>query len=450
MSGFLPDLASWALRGQAAQDAQPAEPPPQPLTMEEVRAQRLARMEAAQHRAAAAPEPMEVEPEPMEIDTTTTTPAEETAAPVVKLAPVVVVAPVVVAAPVAAAPVPPPTAPASPPKNNNKKKKTESVDNSTRKLQRKKELLLKKVLAVTLVGGSVSGDASTVAVDLDGTTEISVQSTAEILVSRLSLMEASKSILSYLGACHRRAVEEAKSTLPQKSPELSEILQEIQRQVVSYAASCLMVPGLFPAAEDAPLQLATCLQSGEVTFGGTTTSFYYLLCEELFTQDAPNFTVILSQVVTCITKQLATVKSVLDGTSTALVQALAAACSHKRACAALTSLPAFLLPPAGSPEAAQLVRPAGQNILQQMLGADQTRAYLKRSGPALEKDTLLGQVLQIGLPRSNSAFSPVVPRFGPTIHPGTPQRRGPRTSVTLVGRRAPRQCRCLRLAAGSV
>jgi hypothetical protein len=152
-----------------------------------------------------------------------------------------------------------------------------------------------------------------------------------------------------------------------------------------------------------------------VTFGvgGSTTSFYYLVMEELWQQDATYLEQMVADIVADLVQQLSKCESVLDGVEVAegspvvLVSAVTALCLHKRAADAVTKLPCFLLPVAGSPEAAQMVRPsmAGGNIMA-MLSGQSNPPYLKRSGPAIEKDTLLGLALRIGVPKNNAAFSP--------------------------------------------
>jgi ubiquitin conjugation factor E4 B len=65
----------------------------------------------------------------------------------------------------------------------------------------------------------------------------------------------------------------------------------------------------------------------------------------------------------------------------------------------------FLLPKAGTHEAQQLIRPQSNNFLQMITG--EVRPYKRRSGPALEKHTLLGACLRLGTPRiNNPSFTP--------------------------------------------
>jgi hypothetical protein len=500
MSGFLPDLANWALRGNAdngnnnnnnedgggggdesaaaaaasganaaaTDNAGPA------LTPQEMRAQRLAGMEARQQqqaaeqaaaKAAKSAEAMDVDVDPPKLKPT----------------------------PLAPAPAPPVVVTTTTPqqqqqqaeqKQSPKKKKAKaepSPSDAARKLQRKKELLLKKILNISLAGTSTVQDISCVVVDIDidtdndnatnsnsnthsNTPTISAQTVAEILATRLSLSPSSsaadaavlrtvpppKPLVPYLAQCHRRAGEELKNIKQSSSSsnnsasnsnnnnnnannsnnqenEIVEILEEIQRQVVSYAASCLMEPDLFELGRDAVSQLTKCLTSSltdvttSITFGvggSAATSFYYLLTEELWQQDAAFLDRMVAAIVADLVTQLSKCESVLDGVEAAegspvvLVSAVTALCLHKRAADVVTKLPCFLLPAAGSPAAAQLVRPSvagggggGGNIMA-MLSGQSNPAYLKRSGPAIEKDTLLGLALRIGVPKNNAAFSP--------------------------------------------
>jgi len=115
-------------------------------------------------------------------------------------------------------------------------------------------------------------------------------------------------------------------------------------------------------------------------------------------------------VVKKITVQLSKCESVLDSAGTAdgmlLVSALSALCGHKKAALAVTRLDSFLLVPADSPQANEVIRPAvpPSNLLQML--TNENRAYKKRSGPALEKHTILGNALRLGAPKNNASFSP--------------------------------------------
>lgn len=416
MSGFLPDIANWALRGGAGSapnnenENEGNDPPNESLmSAEELRAQRLARLEQMQRTSQ--PEPMDIDPEP-----------ESKPQPPPQLTP---------------------KKSAEESESKKKKKKTEpSPSDSSKKQQRKKELVIKKVLEVTLVGGLTPVDPSCKEVDLDGSIEINEQTITDVIATRLSMEESpasnpvalqKPSLIFYLGQCHRRASEEIKTMMQSKTAktpskdfeEMLAILQEIQKQVINYAGSCLMVPGLFPAADDAVLQLARCLISSvsdpatSITFGVTgnpSHSFYYCLCEELIQQDESVFESVIEEVVSYISEQLNKFKSVLDGntdgSAIVMVSALTAVCTHKKAADKVTRSSNFLLPADGTPQATEIIRPALPNasggaasLLQMLQGADH-RPYLKRSGPALEKNTILGLVLRVGLPKNNNSFSP--------------------------------------------
>jgi hypothetical protein len=180
---------------------------------------------------------------------------------------------------------------------------------------------------------------------------------------------------------------------------------------------------LFEQGADATSQLMQCLLasvvelSNSITVGvqGTTSSFYYLLVEELLTLDAEN---VLQQVVNTIAKQIRTslgnCESVLDGdvngSPVVLVSGLTALCLHKRAALALAQCEEFSLPAVDSPEAVRMIHPAlpmrtGRSIWQ--MNSAEYRPYMLRSGPGIEKHTVLGAALAKGIPKANSAFSPI-------------------------------------------
>lgn len=432
MSG-LSDLASWALRGvggggssdENTEDAgnTMATSDLAPLSPEEVRAQRLARMQASSRHAS--------EPEPMNVDTQG---SKQAAASPKTTSPMDVDQP--------KEPKPAKADGSSTPsKKKTKTSKTtpvSSTDAAARKLQRKKEIMLKKVLSIVLEGGSMVEDSVSSKVDLQGSIEITVESTTDILANRLAKEgdaattsnPAALSKIAYLAQCHRKASEEIKDLWRQEeqnqksassNDDLIPILEEIQKQVVSYAGSCLLVPGLFPNTDDSSLQLAKCLINGSSdvanaitssVLGKASASFYAQLCEELINQDDDIF----KSTITAIAQHVASILTIFntvfegnsDGNPLQLVGALSGLCSHKRAAQVVSEMPQFLLPKAGTPQALEQVQPrlpAGNQLLQ-MFGADPNfRPYRKRSGVGLEKNTLLGQVLSVGLPRVNSEFS---------------------------------------------
>lgn len=452
MSGFIPDLASWALRGGAATADTAVEPSStdnmsdEPMSPEELRAQRLARLEMMQKKQQ---EKEKNESIAMEIDEVKPVSQTSTSSPTVKQSPIAVL-----------------TARNESESQKLKKLKPEkeTLSDIARKLQRRKEALLKKVLNVVLVGtqnsqmltDSVSSSALPTLIDI-GSTDVTTQSVAEIIATRLSMDPPSmsvqqQSLIAYLASSHRRASEELKSMQQQesiakksKSPqfveELTELLEEIKRQLVSYAATCLLEPDLFSWAKDSTVQLAKCLLYGTggssdttenhaITFavnGSISSSFYHLLIDELSEQDLGTLEeTIVPALVDYFMNLLRKCDSILDNGSfegnspVAIVSALTALCSHKVVALNVSKVPSFLLPPASSPKAAEVVRPVTSsnttvNFLQMLTNSNpETRSYLKRSGPALDKDTLLGLCLRIGIPNSRHNLATINPAFSPS------------------------------------
>ena len=435
MSGFLPsDLARWALGGGAGNNAEEeeAERPsadhhPQQLSEDDIRARRLARMNALQQ-----PRPMEVDTEM--VQTMDVDPPEDRKPPAKPVPSHTQCDPKPLLPTVSE---PPPLNPSTEPVQKKNKK---SKEESNRKLEKMKELLLKKVLSLSLAGSSTTSDSSCAVVE--GVDKISVQTVADILSSRLAMTKLPdshpKGLLRYLAISHKKAGEELKTCkhLPKgkQVPELEEILQEIQSQTVSYAASSLMIPDLFEAGRDGTIQLAKSLLaastdvSSSITHGvtGTQSSFYYSLCEELLEQDKAIFDSIIASVVNYLTTALVKVDTVLDsgsdGGGLVIVSAMAALCSHKKAAHVMTQLPDFLLPSSSSSAASIRVTPQAPTLppgasaqqqqffhLMQAMGRPNMTGYLKRSGPALEKDTILGRVLRLGCPRDSPSVTSAFP-----------------------------------------
>lgn len=479
MSGFLPDIASWALGGGASQGEAAAtnEDGEQnnsdvnngpSISEEQMRAKRMARLAALEKTAAAengnndggdsggdapsssmdvdkppssVPPPSGGDAQPMEVDEVK--PAASSSEDVtMKPAPKKKIkAPSSSAAPVAAA-------------------------DPQAKLRRKKALLLRRVLLVTFGDASSDRTSSCVHLALDdddiyntkkSPSGVQVHHVAELLAARLSLSPSSRSLdtmppqpnksglIGYLGGCHKRAGEEWKelksrgNTKTKKSDdnsldELCEILEEIRNQVVSYAASSLMVPDLFELGNDAPLQLAKCLSktstdpASSITFDvrGKNSSFYFCVCEELHSQDAESFTTVIGDVVKHITDSLSKVTSLLDegsnegvgGNGLFLASALRELCTNKKAAVSLARTPSFLVPPANTAEAAVKVQPplpqvppgaSQQQIalirMMQSVRDQASAAYLRRSGPGLEKETVLGLVLRLGVPAEHPSMA---------------------------------------------
>lgn len=302
------------------------------------------------------------------------------------------------------------------------------------KIQRKKELLLKKILNIRLTGSKVT---SSECIEIDiGSTIVTEENIAEILTSRLAIPPSAlqssspkeRNLIAYLGSCHKNAAEELKNTKSESKAGNEQLLQEIKRQVVSYAASSLMEPDLFALGKDGIAHLAKCLSeasmnpASSITIGvsGKKTSFYACLCEELYSQDQTAFETVIKGVVANITESLSKCDTVMDSTNgggLVLVSALTSVCSSKKAAAVVTKVPNFLLPPAESPKASEKIStpipppPAGatqqqQNIYRMMAAMTQgTQGYLGRSGPALEKNTLLGLVMKLGTPMDNPSIT---------------------------------------------
>jgi ubiquitin conjugation factor E4 B len=369
MSNFLPDLANWALRGAVAEENENATTEA-PLTPEEMRAQRLARMEALSNN-----HPMQVETSANASPAPSSQKKNETTAPVAN-----VKSPPVPTAVTAASKTPSPTV-SAPSSQQKKKPKPEPMD-STKKQQRKIELLLKKVLGIA-------------ASDMLDSDEVTVDNIAFILATRLSSYTSSKSLLSYLAASHRKATDELNSSNSSSTPA-DEILVELQKQLVSYAASCLLDPDIFEtASKDSVQQLANCVLT-DITFA---TSFYMLLVDELRNQDATALTTIVQAIATMFYEQLLQLDTLLDTDAVLLVSALQALAAHKQAAHAIAHMDSFLLPAANTPQAKELVRRPGGTFFQMV-------SYKKRSGPGLERHTLLGACLRLSMPKNNPAFAP--------------------------------------------
>lgn len=448
MSGFLPDLASWALGGGAGNSnnnrqndeqgntggggnddgAATAAAPEPAMTEAEMRARRLARMELLQQQQQ---QPMAQDPQPMEVDEVEKVPSSspKSATRDAEATPM--------KTEVAISPPKKVVVPSSEPVQK-KAKDTHKVSSPVdpgRKLQRKKELLIKKVLNITL--GSSQSDRACIPIGLDDDgSDIGVHVIAEILATRLSLplsalsttVPAQKPLVSYLASCHRKAADEAK-TLRQSpatkkqdtNAPLLEILQEIQNQVVSYASSSLMEPDLFEQAADSQRQLLEALiqTNGDpvssISFGvtGQASSFYHQLCDELSSQDGAAFEKVVTGLATSLMKQLKECDNMdstaagADSSALGLVSVLQTVCTHKKAALAITQMNDFMVPPPNSPAANELIRPArsgGADLIRMLAG--ESRPYKKRSGVALEKNTLLGLVLRISTPKVNPAFPP--------------------------------------------
>lgn len=201
-----------------------------------------------------------------------------------------------------------------------------------------------------------------------------------------------------------------------------------------------MMPDLFDLASDSTLQLAKALTTtatdpaNSVTFDvhGKHTSFYYAVCEELHSQDVDAFERVISEVVTYITQSLNKCQTIFDevpynaqesplgSNALFLTGALRELCTHKKATAAMTRMNAFSLPPPRTPEASvRITPPAPQpppgatrqqiQLFQMMQRMSRSNGngggYVVRSGPGIEKQTILGLALRQGVPESHPSVS---------------------------------------------
>ncbi len=453
---FLPDLAGWALSGGAGRESDNNDgdvnnntdmPAVEQESEEEIRAKRIARLSArfGNNNQQQQTEAMQVDGSstgvatPMEVDSASSpkkSPEPEKVAVVgtrEKITPVAVAIETNSGTSDKTSQMELEEAP----KKKRAKEPAVKAD-PARKTQRKKELLLKKTLKIKLAGGSIS-DSECIEINI-GTAILTVENIAEVLASRLAVSPKSlsysssseKGLFAYLGMCHKRASEELKN-MPSNpvdstvTNELKDILNEMKRQLVSFAASSLMVPDLFELAKDGPAQIAQCLANAtldpasSITIGvaGKNSSFFCALCDELLSQDADAFETVVTDIVKDIVEDLSQCETVLDSSGSGLVQvsALNALCSYKKAAIIVAKTPNFLLPKEGTAQAAERVAvpipppppgatPQQQQIYRMMTSMAQGRqSYLRRSGPALEKETLLGLVLRIGTPMDNKAVS---------------------------------------------
>ena len=487
MSNLLPDLASWALGGGAGNNGEGDEEPGgnqtasggdggdgNPLTEEEMRARRLARISALASPSST---------QSMDVD------SSNVASPTAKMSganadkgndrmdidddnnkersggndndkkiaakPIAATKPAQVggSVPATTAPLPTVSKPVaantttkslSPPESSmapsadTPAKKKRALD-PTRKAQRKKELLVRKVLSISL---TPTTDSSYVVVEVDDA-DVTPNTIAEILPTRLSTanlpMSQESGIISYLGGSYKKAAEELKNLRSSRnnkpSSGVEELLEEIKKQTVSYAASSLMVPDLFEGGKDGTTQLAKSLLlsstniAASIAHGvsGNASSFYYMLCEELISQDQTIFESVIQSVVKYLANALSKSETVLDGAGEGaeggglvVVSALTALCVHKKAAAAMTSMPNFLLPEEGTVQAQQRVEPPTptpppgatpqqQQFFRLMQAMRNNPGYLKRSGPGLEKETVLGLVLRLGCPRDSQTVTSAFP-----------------------------------------
>ena len=438
MSGIPSDLASWALRGASNSNSSsiptntPTDTPlsnpnseeaPLPaVTEEDVRARRLARLQQQQQQ--------DTSSTAMDITTTTTTPEKKL--PVVE--------------------------DSSMPMEIEESRSSTTNTSATKKplsskRMKKKENLLKKLLQITIVPQTAPGCVAIALEDEGGDNEdISVQTVSELLAARLSIPlselppSSTRVLATYLSQCYAKTYDELRTTTTtttDEDTEQREFLLELQRQVVSYAASALLVPDLFEhQAANGPTQLATALvlvEDSRILFGKP--NFYQALCLELQQQSLEDSNAFLQNVATQFFTWFSTCDTLLSNTAheysftpSQLLSGVLAFVSNKKTATVLSQMDLFLLPPAQSPEASTMVTPTtnsstnpfdnttnnttpnnnnNNNMSQQQrwmrrmmqMATQQQRTYAKRSGPALEKHTFLGQILRIGCPPDD-----------PTIH----------------------------------
>jgi hypothetical protein len=436
MSNFIPDLAGWALSGGANRegadenttnnDTEPPVPAEQE-SEEEIRAKRICRLSAmsnngangASSEAAQAPK----DDDAMDVDTNVV-PIQEPQVEAMQIDKDSPMANTIVHDEKPAA------------KPLTKKRSSPSKADPGRKLLRKKDLLLKKTLNVTLVGSTLV-DSSAIQIDI-GEPVISVENIDQVLMSRLILSPKSKELqsssprekglVSYLAMCHKNVSEalskmQASSTTASSPEDLKPILEEMKSQIISNVVSSLMEPDMFEMGKDGAGQLAKCLAAStmdpasSITIGvlGKGSSFYASLCDELSNRDAELFESVIKDVVGKISESLTKCETIMDSSdASGLVQisALTSLCSYKKAAVVVTKVSNFMLPPADSPLASERVNstpavPSGstqqQRFFQMIL--NRSSNYLRRSGPALEKETLLGLAMRLGTPMDNPAIS---------------------------------------------
>ena len=463
MSGFLPSgLADWALGGGAgnnqnndgdensnADEGGNTTGAPEPaVTEQEMRQRRLARMEAlqAQQQQAAAAAASASAVAPMEVDDTKS--GSSTAAPMDTSTSDADAMEVSTSSPPRKkSPSPSPMttsatpSPAMPDGQQKKKAKASSpstgAPDSAKKALKKTELLLKKTINVSLPGSWTASDGSTVVIDIDIASNnyvIDPSFVNTILAERLGLPVSSsalqttpqqKPLVQYLASCYRSAAEQLQSlkqnTKKTDTSEQEAIVEEILNVSVSFCASALMMEGdLFQQARDASSQLAKALflpPTEGITFNvsGKNSSFYYKVCEELLSQDESVFESVIGKVASDLTAQLKKATNldsgVGDTSALGIVMALTSLCSHTKAARVVANGNDFLMPLAGTPEATKVITPSiaanlppGANLFRVLAGGE--RPYKARSGPGIEKGTLLGAVFRVSIPEDNSAFNP--------------------------------------------
>lgn len=267
MSGFLPEgLANWALGGggqgdnnddQQAASSENNETQAAPISEQDMRAKRMARLAALEKKSSDSGEnngsnDMEVDSndaaEPMQVD-----PDEGKKQPAAAATTKVVTAKEQAPAPVDTPK--PKNLPDSIMVEEPAQKKPKSPSDPLAKLRRKKILLIRRVLQVTFGNEPSDRTPACVHLELDddevyntnkSPNGVNIGHITDLLVSRLSLHPSSRSLetmppqkpgmIAYLAGCHKRAGEEWKDLKQKKNGDGSEdelcgLLEEIRKQV---------------------------------------------------------------------------------------------------------------------------------------------------------------------------------------------------------------------------
>jgi ubiquitin conjugation factor E4 B len=370
---------------------------------------------------------------------------------------------------------------------------------SKSKKRKKKELILQKLLSVTVTSphstssATSSSTTTTIVVEDEDPAkgeDLTVQTISELLAARLSLpleelpshyrQHQQHQLVTYLGQCYAKSYRELRdwsnsssssSKDKQDEEDLLEFIQEIQRQVISYAASALLVPDLFESqARDGHVQLALALILASTTTTATAAAssssgalsledsilygkpnFYQALCTELQQQSSTEeykglMLRVLSQFISWISPCDTILSNPSNSSSSCppnitspsmILSGLVAFASNKKNATLLCHSETFLLPPPHTKEASTTISPNGtasnstlpsammnmmdttndnnnnnpmtqqQRFFRRMMqmaavnsggGRYGMRGYAKRSGPALERHTVLGILLRLGLP----------------------------------------------------
>lgn len=372
-----------------------------------------------------------------------------------------------------------------------KKPKTKITLTDEEKTLRKKLIILRKTLGIVLDPSPINSSVSTgssndssnfipvVKVRLDSTTTdfaLNQEQVSEILFNRLTMSleelkqslvsqssgglpaidQIQKGVIPYLGHCYKSAATQIRTLdsgrATKDSSALLDLLKETQSQVVNYAVTAFMDPTMFPplGALGCEEQLADCLImsvtniDASITIGlaGNDSSFFYRLCEELHSSDPDSFSNMIHKATSKILLNIKDCDSVMEGAAAlTTVNAFCALCqTHKKAAMAFVKHPEFLLPsPSSSDANTQITPPQAQPPadastqqrrlfqLLQALNGGRNVSYIKRSGPGIEKHTILGQMMRVGLPTEHQTvvgpFQQAVTKTTRQISQSTDQMR---------------------------